>query len=170
MTLSNTINEALRLRSEIEARDAQLKECEAALMVYALAAEAVPLVDEDREGTRVLLRGEAATLPVIFTADSLSASLPPEGDTVKELLRLCGAEENRAQALRLLAQFYATKPELMRMISDGKKFRAKVRELLPEEAAERFIDACIARDKHGMKKSRAFIDYDGATEVGTSHE
>lgn len=157
MTIPELIDEAITLHREVERASERLAEIEATLKTYAGERPELHelLSDGDREGTQVLLKGERGTLPLIFTADTLLSKVPPGVEPATEMFGLCARHGVSPQL------FYAPTTDLYRTISDGKRFRAKVREMLGDDAPA-FLRLCASRDKHGIIKNRAVFDYDRA--------
>lgn len=156
--LKHFIDAGLRLRNEIEDREKQLKEIEKRLKAYAEAHpdEHVPLKDEDREGTRLLITGSREIVPVIFTSDLIKQSIDSLSDDLPKIRELAGDH---------FASFYTRTVTYDAVHSksgkfDGKSFRTAARELLTD--AEEFISACVRRNKDGIPISQTKVSWDEA--------
>jgi hypothetical protein len=157
--LSALVDEGITLRLEIDTREKRLKEIEKQLKAHAEAnpEDHVPLKDEEREGTRLLCAGSRGIVPVIFTSDLLMQSIPEGSDKLEELTALAG---------ETLGQFYVrsvayTAAHTKAGKFDGKAFRAAARELLPDP--ERFIAACVRRNRDGIPVSQTKVAWDEVT-------
>lgn len=151
--LATLVDEAIQLRAEIAARTARLKEVESLIEAAALQGPHQDLADPDREGKQFrACSASGRVLPVIFTSDNLIQSFQDKSDKHNELLEIAGPDHLR----RLFKR--PTKWETM--FTDGHKFRAAARELLPEADAIRFLAACRQVDKAGIPKSSTKFAWD----------
>jgi len=146
------ISDALSLREGIAARAAALKEIEERLKADALEGESQPLVDAERDGAQVKLG--TLGVPVIIEADTIRASIPEGGEDHATLAEAYGGEIGQME------RHWRHISILERSTKDGLSFRRLVRETCSPETAERVISASVARDKHGVGRSRIVIAWD----------
>lgn len=162
----------VEINAEIAKLSEERKSIQARLDAYALTQHTEPLKDEAREGRRVMLRGYRHRLPVIFTSDLLIGSFKEGSPKHKELRALLAGHPARmpaggdAEADEQLKLFFDPPTKWEARFEDGKKFRAAVAEWLPREVAAKFIAACTAVDKHGVKKSKTVFDFTHADQAG----
>jgi hypothetical protein len=147
---------AALIEQEIAALERELREIEARLEAYALAhaEQHEPLEDAERQGTRLKVPGAV----IRFESDQLITSFE-EGSAKHE--ELYGLADSR------LSRLFDAPCMWTRVVSDGKKFRALVREELAPSTAAAFLAACRAVDKAGIPKSRTVFEYSkGSAQAG----
>lgn len=158
MSIQKDIDRGLVLVKEIAELETELKAIKARIEKAALNGPQIPLEDAERDGMQYLARGTQKVVPVVITADFLVSSfgsLTPKHEEIRAAL---------PNVEPLLTDFYAPKLTYERVIEDGQAFRKLAREMMPD-IAEPFIQACVARDKHGIAKSAVKIGWDRAKEV-----
>lgn len=159
MSLQADIDRGLQIVEEIAALEKELKEIKARVDKAAVNGPQVALEDAARDGTQYLAKGSEKIVPVIITADFLVASF---GEDSKKHHEIAGT---LAEPL-LLHDFYERKVTFQRREEDGKTFRKVAREMIGGPEAERFIQACVARDKEGIARSAVKIAWDRARPIG----
>lgn len=156
--LRTLTDEGLKLKEEIEVRVERLREIDATLKAYAESkpADHVKLKDEDREGTRLLIRGSDRIVPVVFTSDLISQTLPDKSDKLAEITLLAAGHMTEFYKRTVTWEAAHTKSSKF----DGKAFRAAARALLPDPEA--FIQACVRKNKDGIPVSQTKVAWDEA--------
>ncbi len=154
-------DEGLTLKGEIEAREKRLKEIEKTLKSYAESnpAKHVPLKDEDREGTRLLVSGSNRIVPVVFTSDLICQTFADDSEKLPEVRTLAAGFFGTFYRRTVTHEAAHTKASRF----DGKAFRAAARELLPDPEA--FIAACVRRNKDGIPISQTKVAWDEAEDA-----
>lgn len=152
------------VNEEIAVLTDERKLIQARLEAYALTQQTEPLKDGNREGRRVPLAGHRYRLPVVFTSDLLIGSFKDGSPKHNELRRILSGEivptaADMRAADEKLALFFDPPATWEGRYDDGMKFRAAAAEHLSEEIAPKFIAACTATDKHGIKKSKTVFDF-----------
>jgi hypothetical protein len=94
-------------------------------------------------------------VPVVFTADLIVKTFPEGGEAHRKML---AALEGKHTAL---THFYVPKTTFNGVFDSGKTLRSKAAELLGNDAPA-FVDACLARDKHGIPKSQIKVEWERA--------
>lgn len=155
MTTKQAVDRGLKIRAQIKALNKELEGIEAHLEQAALKGEQIPLEDEDLEGRQFLARGSEKIIPVVLTSDLLLKSFASDSATHKSVL---SALADGA----LLGRFFKPFKTYKTLIDAPKKFRSAAGEILGPKAAPPLIDACKARDKHGLPKSETKIHWDRA--------
>lgn len=164
-TLRNLTDEGLALYAEIATREKRLKEIEKTLKAYAESKPDlhVKLVDEDREGTRLLITGtDNRIVPVVFTSDLIKQTIADGSDDLTEIREL--AETRTGNFFR---EFYSRTvtfeaTHLKAGKFDGKKFREMARQLL--DKPEEFIGACVRKNRDGIPVSQAKVAWNESEE------
>jgi hypothetical protein len=152
--LALLVDESIRLRAEIQQRQARLKEVESLIEAAALEGPHEDLAEADREGKQFRAIGNSGrVLPVIFTSDALIGSFQDKSEKHRELEALSGSPST-------LQRLFKRPSKWEIMFADGHKFRAAARELLGEAAAIPFIAACRQVDKAGIPKSATKFAWD----------
>ena len=154
-------DEGLTLKDEIAVRETRLKEIEKTLKSYAEAnpTKHVPLKDEEREGTRLLITGSSRIVPVVFTSDLLRQSLAEDAPDLPHIRALAG--DHFAAFYKRTVSFEACQVKAGKF--DGKAFRANARLCL--EQPEEFIAACVRKNKDGIPVSQSKVAWDEAEEA-----
>ena len=161
MTTKQAIDRGLKIRAHIKALNKELEVIEAHLEQAALKGEQIPLEDEDLEGRQYLAKGTDKIVPVVLTSDLLVKSFAADSAIHKAVLDLL---EDGA----LLQRFFKPFKTYKTIIDSPKRFRASAAEILGPRSSAAFIDACKARDKHGVPKSETKIQWDRARERETA--
>lgn len=154
--LAALVDEGTTLDEEIQTRVERLKQINEMLAAHALSVPSrhVKLVDEDREGTRLICRGtDGVSVPVVCTSDLIAQTLA-EGSPQLERVRLAAGDKFPRFYKRAVV-FSTTFAKSNKF--DGKKFRAAARAELPDPEA--FIAACVRRDKEGVPVSAVKVEW-----------
>lgn len=154
--LAALIDEGTRLAKEIETSELRLKAIDQQLKDHALSVPGrhVKLIDEDREGTRLICAGTGGiTVPVVCTSDLIAQTLA-DGSPQLERVRLAAGNKFPSFYKRavVFTSVFAKSNKF-----DGKKFRLTARAELAEP--EPFIAACVRRDKDGVPVSAIKVEW-----------
>lgn len=149
------VDMGIALRAEIAARQADLKDIEAALKARALKGEQIPLVNEEREGRQWLAKGTEKTIRVVLTADEIMASFRDASSS--HLALEIVARDN-------LGAFYAKETVWRNIHPSGLVFRRTAADVLGPKVGSVFVAACLRRDKHGVPRSTVKVEWDNAKE------
>jgi hypothetical protein len=160
MTTKQAVDRGLKIRAQINTLTKELEAIEAHLERAALNGEQIPLEDEDLEGRQFLARGTEKVIPVVLTSDLLIKSFA-DGSPVHKAINLYCSVAN-------LPKFFKPMKTWKTVIDSAKRFRAHAAEILGPGMAGNFIDACKARDKHGVPKSHTKIHWDRARDKGAA--
>jgi hypothetical protein len=147
--VAGLVDRGFALRNRIAALQEELEQIEGYLIEAAKEGEQVLLADEDREGRQFLATGSEVVVPVVFTADKITASFKNRGALHDRILNLIGGK---------ITQFYAPVTTWEMLAAGGKVFRRKADELLGKDGPA-LVTACLARDKHGIPKSDIKIEW-----------
>src|SRR5436190_6010849 len=158
--ITELVDEGLSLAGEITKKKDRLKEINEALTAWAEAnPEAhIKLKDEEREGTQFLCAGTGKTVAVVFTSDLLKQKIAPNSKDLTALQTLAGDHFGKFYKRTVSYESVHGKGNKF----DGKAFRAVARELL--EDPEKFLSACVRRNKEGMPISLTRIAWSDAKE------
>ena len=153
MNTEKLIARGIELKKTIETAIAELKTITADIITIARHTDHVDLVDAEREGKQALLAGaDDVVLPVIFESDMILGTIPAQSAKHKDLLIKYKAEN--------LGNFYRQKNILEMLPKDGKAFRKLANHTFAPDTAAQFVRDCLARDKHGIPKSRIVVAWD----------
>ena len=147
------VDEGLQIATRLAADGKRQKEIEALLKNHALSVpgQHAKLVDAEREGTRFLVPGtDGRSVSVVFTSDLLMQTITEGTPNFERIRDFPG---------RPLAVFFKPTKQWEAILDDGKKFRKEAR--LRLEDPERFITACIRRDKAGTPVSQIKVEWPG---------
>jgi hypothetical protein len=154
-SIKQLVDRGLELRRQIKGLKKELDAIEDQLSNAALWKDHEPLADPERDGRRYFARGSVLAVPVIFTADRIIGSFKADSPTHQNLGRLAPAK---------LSRFFKLQHVFENRFDDGLKFRREAAAELAGAAPE-FIDACLARDKHGIPRSDIKIAWDDARDL-----
>jgi len=149
------VDRGLEITRQMKELKQELDAIEVKLEQAGLHGEQKELKDADREGRRFLARGSGHIVPIVFTADKLLQSFAANSAVHRKIASAAG---------RHLQSFYLPVTTYKITEDDGKKFRALADEVLGDKAAN-FIDACKARDKHGVPKSDSKVEWGKPEEI-----
>lgn len=159
MSLITDIDRGLEIVAQMEALEAELKEINARVERVALKGKQVPLEDAERDGTQFLAQGSARLVPVVCTADYLVQSFAAKSKTHEKIAEAAGAR---------LGEFFRPKLTYETLHKGGKLFRRQARQIFEGWAAEKFLAACVVRDKQGLPKSAVKVEWDRARAMAES--
>lgn len=158
-SIKQLVDRGIELRRQVKGLKKELDAIEDSLSNVALWKEHQPLADPDRDGRRYLARGSQLVVPVIFTADKIVGSFQNNSPLHAQLSEVIPPGRGVG-----ISCFFNLKSVFENRFSDGKQFRAEATNLLGDIAPQ-FINACLARDKHGIPKSDIKIAWDDAKEA-----
>jgi len=149
--IARLTDEGLGLECRMQEDAARQKTISKLLTDHALQVpdEHEPLNDGSREGTQWLAHGSDGTVvPIVCTSDLLVASLTEGTPAFDALVQI---------PTNPLPLFFRPTRKWEPLQSDGRKFRALVRETHPDP--ERVISACVRRNKDGIPVSVIKVEW-----------
>lgn len=147
------ISRGLEIRAELARLALELDAIEKRLESAGLEGHQIPLQDKEREGKQYLAMGQKVFVPVRFESDQIVGSFAPDSIMHIAVQKIAGIH---------LVKFFKDVRKFERVPKDGNEFRKLARKLLSPAAFAELIQACTARDKTGMPKSKTIIGWDDA--------
>lgn len=160
--IAGLVDAGSAIHQQIASLKIRLKSIDEKLTAHALAVpeQHVKLIDEDREGTRLLCTGspsnfgsDPAVVPVVLTSDLIAQTL---GDSSPQLEKVRAAASNKFQLFYKRVVSYNTVFAKSNRF-DGKAFRAAARSEITDPEA--FIAACVRRNKDGVPVSAIKVEW-----------